>query len=209
MDTYYCPNMKCAHGIGLSEVFKSAEQCQKCGTQTRKLSFIDMMRLVEDKKKYQSNPEPDIEETSTQDEPNQQLVELIEQIRPFPEQTAEPDQEPAQEQLVEPVSEPMPETMPNTELEPEPSESMISQSERVSLADLSDEDIRKDIDGALESLGREKYAQQASEGPDQGSDNGDSIIGDGIRVLIEQKGIMIKQNELILRSLAKLKRADC
>jgi hypothetical protein len=205
MDTYYCPNVKCAYGIGLSEVFKSAERCPKCGTQTRKLSFIDMMRLVDDKKKYQSNPEPDIEEPSTQDEPNQQLVELIEQIQPFPEKPAEPVQEPAQEQLVEPVSEPMPETMPNTLQESEPVTSMISQSERTSsLADLSDEDIRKDIDSALESLGRGKYAQQASEEPDQGSGNGDRIISDGIRVLIEQKGIMIKQNELILRSLAKL-----
>ena len=206
MDTYYCPNVKCAHGIGLSEVFKSAERCPKCGTQTRKLSFVDMMRLVEDKKKYQSNPEPDIKETLTQDEPKQQLAELIEQIKPFPEKDEEPVQELAQEQVVEPASEPMPETVPNTVQEPESSTSIVSQSERTPLADLSDEDIRRDIDNALESLGRERYAQQAPEETDQGSGNSDRIISDGIKVLIEQKEIMIKQNELILRSLAKLQK---
>jgi hypothetical protein len=74
VDTYYCPNAKCPYGIGLTEISKTADSCPSCGTQTQELSFLDMVRLVEEKKKYQSNPEPSISE----DETNEQLVENAE-----------------------------------------------------------------------------------------------------------------------------------
>lgn len=209
MDIYYCPNVKCAYGIGLAEVFKSAEQCPKCGNQTRKFSFIDMIKLVEDKKKYQSNPEPVIEEPPAQDEPNHRLLEILNQIRPFREKVAESIQEPViqepvQESIAENTLEPVPETGPETVQGQNNPVLVASSSIKISLAEMSDEDIRKDIDSTLENLGREEYVRKASEESDHELDNDDGLISDGIRVLIEQKNIMIKQNELILRSLQKL-----
>ncbi|MCJ7631781.1 hypothetical protein MUP77_05205 [Candidatus Bathyarchaeota archaeon] len=53
VDVYYCPNVECPFGIILTEVFNTAERCPKCGIQTRKLRFSDMIKLIEEKKKFQ------------------------------------------------------------------------------------------------------------------------------------------------------------
>ena len=203
MDTYYCPNVKCSYGIGLSEIYTSAVQCSKCGTQTRKLSFLDVMKLVEDKKEYQSNPEPIVEIEETKEEPNQQLVELIEQIQPFPEKAEESIQETVEEHVPEPV----PETVQTPVGDQETPVSMNPKIEESSLpAKMSDEELRMDIDSCLERLARDEYVLQASQDSDKGFEDSNSAISHGLRVLIEQKKIMIKQNELILRSLGKLQK---
>jgi hypothetical protein len=213
MDTYYCPNVKCSYGIGLAEIYTSARQCSKCGTQTRKLSFLDVMKLVEEKKGYQSNPEPIVEETVTNEEPvaneepitneepNQRLRELLEQIRPFPEEAEGPIQEPVEEHATEQV----PETVLDRVEDQEPPVSMNSTIEETSVpAKMSDEQLREDIDNCLEKLARDEYVPQAAQETDIGLEDSTSIISHGFRVLIEQKKVMIKQNELILRNLGKL-----
>ena len=53
VDVYYCPNVECPFGINLTELFKTAEKCPKCGAITRKLGFSDVVKLVEEKKKCQ------------------------------------------------------------------------------------------------------------------------------------------------------------
>jgi len=206
MDTYYCPNVKCSYGIGLAEIYTSARQCSKCGTQTRKLSFLDVMKLVEEKKGYQSNPEPMVEEPVTKEEPvaneelNQRLVELLEQIRPFPEKAEGPIQKPVEEHATESAL-----AVVDRVEDQEPAVSMNPTIEETSVpAKMSDEELREDIDNCLEKLARDEYVPQAAQETDRGLDDSTSIISHGFRVLIEQKKVMIKQNELILRNLGKL-----
>lgn len=54
VDTYYCLNIECDFGIGITEILKTGECCPKCGTQTRKLAFSDVVKLVEEKKTYKN-----------------------------------------------------------------------------------------------------------------------------------------------------------
>jgi hypothetical protein len=163
-----------------------------------------MIRLVEDKKKYQSNPESAIEEPLAPDEPNHRLAEILNQIRPFREKVEGPVQEQVQEPVVEDTLEPVSETGPEISQDQNNPLLVTSPISKATLAEMSDDDIRKDIDSTLENIGRKGYVLQASDELDHKLDNDDGGISDGIRILIEQKNIIIKQNELILRSLQKL-----
>jgi hypothetical protein len=176
VDTYYCPNLKCSYGIGLTEIFKSAEHCPKCGTQARKLSFLDMVRLVEEKKKYQSNPEPLISE----DQKNEQLVKNAEATQAVQETVQETPTLPSNV-LISPHPE-----KPENEI-------MEAIDEDLKRFEVHEESIKKASDETGQNLSEE---------------NSRRIIDFELRALIEQNKIMIKQNELVLRSLEK-QRPDC
>ncbi len=177
VDTYYCPNVDCDFGIGLTEVLKTQEKCPKCGTQTRKLGFSEMVKLIEEKKKHktaaESAPEKPVE--------TQQPIEEKEEVAtaaPVPE--APP---------VQPIFPPIPQVASEPSVE-----------SKSSMEALSDEELQKNVYehlGKLEAL--EEEMQQAE------SESEDASRNYELRAIIEQNKIMIKQNELILRSLRKLR----
>jgi hypothetical protein len=89
VDVFYCPNAACPFGINLTELFKTAERCPKCGTQTQKLGFADMIKLVEQKKTYQKTTDSqqktyqtNIELQPEKTETNQQLINDKKEVEP-------------------------------------------------------------------------------------------------------------------------------
>ncbi len=182
VDVYYCPNVECPFGIILTEVFNTAERCPKCGIQTRKLRFSDMIKLIEEKKKFQKEADSLPDRTQM----NQQLGDDEKEAKPIsPASSTSPLYI---EKEAEPVS-------------PLDADTAV-------LREISEDEVQRTIDDLRkQEVGEENIQLASGESREALPEDAQENILNELKIIMEQNKVLIRQNELILGSvnLRKLK----